>query len=80
MDSGQMTIGRLNAAADTWEKPGAIFRLSREPIDHVQQPTNMTCWAAKSPGKTRTAMNTNEATSQMTTRLSSSRLMMYPVN
>lgn len=46
VDPGQMTLGRLNLIADSTERPGGILRLSREPIDHVRQPTNMTYWAA----------------------------------
>ncbi|MDZ7640009.1 MAG: papain-like cysteine protease family protein [Bryobacterales bacterium] len=46
VDPGKRTIGRLNEIADGSERPGANFRVSVEPISHVRQPSNMTCWAA----------------------------------
>src|SRR3546814_2779329 len=36
-------------SSDLWdsaERPGGSFHLSREPIDHIRQKTNMVCWAA----------------------------------
>lgn len=46
VDPGQRTLARLNHIADSTERPGANFRISTEPISHVRQPSNMTCWAA----------------------------------
>lgn len=46
VDPGQMTITRLNQIVDSGLAPSGFFRLSREPIDHVRQPSNMVCWAA----------------------------------
>ncbi len=46
VDPGKRTIGRLNHIADSSERPGAPFTVSAEPISHVVQPSNMTCWAA----------------------------------
>lgn len=46
VNPGMSTIGRLNHIADSSERPGAPFRVSAEPIVHVTQPTDMTCWAA----------------------------------
>src|SRR3546814_416530 len=46
VDPGRRTIGRLNHIWDSAERPGGSFHLSREPIDHIRQKTNMVCWAA----------------------------------
>ncbi len=46
VDPGKMTIGRLNHIANSSELPAGFFRTTAEPISHVVQPTNMTCWAA----------------------------------
>jgi len=46
IDPKRTSIGRLNHIANTSEVPGAFFSISVEPVAHVTQPTNMTCWAA----------------------------------
>ena len=46
VDPNKKTIGRLNHIFNTTEVPGGMFRVSAEPVAHVTQPTNMTCWAA----------------------------------
>lgn len=46
VDPHKRTIGRLNHIANTTEVPGGNFQVSAEPVAHVTQPTNMTCWAA----------------------------------
>ncbi|MCW5965030.1 MAG: peptidoglycan-binding protein [Bryobacterales bacterium] len=46
VDPGKRTIQRLNHIADSGERAGSVFKVSAEPISHVVQPTNMTCWAA----------------------------------
>ena len=46
VDPGGRTLKRLNQTANTSERPGAFFKVSAEPIDHVVQKTNMVCWAA----------------------------------
>ena len=46
VDPGQRTIGRLNHIWNTSETPSGGVNISVEPLDHVRQPSNMTCWAA----------------------------------
>jgi peptidoglycan hydrolase-like protein with peptidoglycan-binding domain len=46
VDPGQRTIRRLNHINQSSERPGAPFKVTAEPVSHVVQPTNMTCWAA----------------------------------
>lgn len=46
VDPGRMTLQRLNHIANSNERPTGSFRTSAEPVSHVRQPTNMTCWAA----------------------------------
>lgn len=46
IDTHGMTLGRLNHIIDSGLRPAGMFRLSKEPISHVRQPSNMTCWAA----------------------------------
>jgi peptidoglycan hydrolase-like protein with peptidoglycan-binding domain len=46
VDPGQRSIRRLNHIGNSGSRPSAIFRVSVEPVPHVRQPSNMTCWAA----------------------------------
>lgn len=46
VDPGHRTLHRLNHINGSSERPGGLLSISREPVDHVRQPTNMVCWAA----------------------------------
>lgn len=46
VDPGGMTLRRLNHIWNVDDPPRGVFNISAEPIDHVRQPTNMSCWAA----------------------------------
>lgn len=46
VDANGRTLARLNHIWGSSETPGGERRVSVEPLDHVRQPTNMTCWAA----------------------------------
>ncbi len=46
VDPGKRTIKRLNHIWTVNDPPTGSLRISAEPIDHIRQPTNMSCWAA----------------------------------
>lgn len=46
VDPGGKTLRRLNHIWNVNDPPGGAVMISAEPIDHVRQPTNMSCWAA----------------------------------
>ncbi len=46
VDPGKRTLKRLNHIWNVNDPPTGSIRISAEPIDHVRQPTNMSCWAA----------------------------------
>ena len=46
VDPRQKTLRRLNHIAAVNDPPTGLVRVSAEPIDHVRQPTGMSCWAA----------------------------------
>lgn len=46
VDPGKRTLRRLNHIWTVNDPPTGLINLSAEPIDHVRQPTNMSCWAA----------------------------------
>ena len=46
VDAHGMTLRRLNHIWNVNDVPTGQFCVSAEPIDHVRQPTNMSCWAA----------------------------------
>ena len=46
VDPGFMTLRRLNHIWTTNDPPSGFFQVSAEPLNHVIQPTNMSCWAA----------------------------------
>jgi hypothetical protein len=46
VDPGQRTLRRLNHIWNVDDPPSGAINISAEPIDHVRQPTNMSCWAA----------------------------------
>lgn len=45
VDPGGMTLRRLNHVWNVNDPPAGIVHCSAEPIDHLRQPTNMSCWA-----------------------------------
>jgi len=46
VDPNNRTMKRLNHIWNVDDPPSAPVNISAEPIDHVRQPTNMSCWAA----------------------------------
>ena len=44
-DPGGLTLRRLNHIWNVNDPPSGSIHLSAEPIDHLRQPTNMSCWA-----------------------------------
>ncbi len=46
VDPGMRTLRRLNHIWNVNDPPTGQLRLSAEPLDHLRQPTNMSCWAA----------------------------------
>jgi hypothetical protein len=46
VDPGKRTLKRLNHIWNVNDPPTGTVNISAEPIDHVRQPTNMSCWAA----------------------------------
>ena len=46
VEPGKKTLKRLNHIWTVNDPPTGMIHLSAEPIDHLRQPTNMTCWAA----------------------------------
>lgn len=46
VDPGRRTLKRLNHVWAVNDPPTGAVNISAEPIDHVRQPTSMTCWAA----------------------------------
>ena len=46
VDAIGKTLSRLNHIWNTDQSGGGAVQVSAEPIDHVRQPTNMSCWAA----------------------------------
>lgn len=46
VDPGRRTLKRLNHIWNVNDPPTGLISISAEPIDHVRQPTNMSCWAA----------------------------------
>lgn len=45
VDPGQRTLRRLNHIWNVDDAPTGSVYISAEPIDHLRQPTNMSCWA-----------------------------------